>query len=104
MKPQSSDAMRLDAVAEITWFELVHASGLPEGEVRELVQYGALVPRDPAAPTWTFEARSLVLVRTASRLRREYELDAHGVSVVLGYVERIADLEAQLRDLKARLG
>jgi hypothetical protein len=104
MTPQTSEAVRLDAVTEITCVELVNASGLPEDEVRELVQYGALVPRDPAAPTWTFESRSLVVVRTASRLRREYELDPHGVSVVLGYVERIAELESELRALRARRG
>ena len=56
------------------------------------------------APTWTFEARWLVVARTASRLRHDFELDPHGVSVVLGYVERIEQLEAELRALRARLG
>ena len=80
-------------VTEVTWTQLVSASGLPEGELRELVRYGALVPRDPDAPTWTFEARWLVVARTASRLRHDFDLDPHGVSVVLGYVERIEQLE-----------
>ena len=69
----TDDALRLDTVTEVTWTQLVTASGLPEGELRELVQYGALVPTDPAAPTWTFESRWLVVARTASRLRRDFE-------------------------------
>jgi len=53
---------------------------------------------------WTFEARWLVVARTASRLRHDFELDAHGLSVVLSYVERIEALEAELRRLRAQLG
>jgi chaperone modulatory protein CbpM len=98
------DAMYLDAIAEVTWTQLVSASGLPESELRELVRYGALVPRDPDASTWTFEARWLVAAKTASRIRHDFELDAHGVSVVLSYVERIERLEAEIRALRAQLG
>ena len=82
--------MYLDAIAEVTWTQLVSASGLPESELRELVRYGALVPQDPDAPTWTFEARWLAVAKTASRIRHDFELDPHGVSVVLRYLERIA--------------
>ena len=98
------DAVCLDASVEVTWTELVSAAGLPEEELRELVRYGALVPRDPEAPTWTFEARWLVVARTASRIRHDFELDPYGVSVVLGYVERIERLEAEIRALRAKLG
>ncbi len=104
MNPPTDDAVRLDSVTEVTWTQLVSASGMPEIEVRELVHYGALIPRDPDAPVWTFEARWLVVARTASRLRRDFELDTHGVSVVLGYVERIDALESELRRLRAQLG
>ena len=104
MNPSSDDAIRLDSVTEVTWTQLVSACGLPEFEVRELVRYGALIPRDPDAPVWTFEARWLIVARTASRLRRDFELDTHGVSVVLGYVERIDALESELRRLRAQLG
>lgn len=104
MNPSTDDAIRLDSVTEVTWTQLVSASGLPEFEVRELVRYGALIPRNPEAPVWTFEARWLIVARTASRLRRDFELDTHGVSVVLGYVERIDALESELRRLRAQLG
>lgn len=104
MNAPTEDAVRLDSVTEVTWTQLVCASGLPEGELHELVRYGALVPRDPDAPTWTFESHWLVVARTASRLRRDFELDPHGVSVVLSYVERIERLEAEVRTLRAQLG
>jgi hypothetical protein len=98
------DAMQLDAFAEVTWTQLVTAAGLPESELRELVRYGALVPRDPDASTWTFEARWMVVAKKASRIRHDFDLDPHGVSVVLSYRERIEDLEAEIRSLRAQLG
>jgi len=104
MTPPIEDAIYLDAIAEATWTELVNASGIPESELTELVRYGALVPRNPDAPTLTFEARYLAVAKTASRIRHDFELDAHGVSIVLCYVERIERLEAELRALRAHLG
>ena len=104
MNTPIEDALYLDAVTEVTWTQLVSASGLPESEVTELVRYGALVPRDPDAPTWTFEARWLAVAKTASRIRHDFELDPHAVSVVLCYVERIQRLEAELRALRAQRG
>jgi chaperone modulatory protein CbpM len=98
------DAICLDALAEVTFTQLVSASGLPESELAELVRYGALVPYDAVAATWTFEARWIAVARKAARIRRDFELDPHGVSVVLGYLERIGELEAQLRALRAERG
>ena len=44
------------------------------------------------------------MAKTASRIRHDFELDAHAVSVVLCYVERIERLEDELRALRAKLG
>ena len=104
MSTSTEDAMYLDTIAEVTFTQLVTASGLPEGELVELVRYGALIPRDPDAATWTFEARSLAVAKKASHLRHDFELDPHGVSVVLRYLERIAELEEEIRALRARAG
>ena len=104
MNVATDDAVRLDALTEISWTQLVGACAIPEVELRELVAYGVLVPRDPDAPTWTFEAHSLVVARTASKLRHDFELDPHAVSVVLSYLERIEQLRSEIRGLRAQLG
>jgi len=104
MSTPIEDAMHLDTITEVTWTQLLHSSGLPESELRELVRYGALVPRNPDAPVWTFEARWLVVAKKASRIRHDFELDPYGVSVVLSYLERIGRLEEEIRALRAQLG
>ncbi|MET0211337.1 MAG: chaperone modulator CbpM [Burkholderiaceae bacterium] len=94
----------MQQVTEVTFTQLVSASGLTEAELTELVRYGALSPRDPGAAPWTFEARWIFTARKASRLRRELDLDPHGVSIVMSFLERIEGLEAELRSLRARAG
>jgi hypothetical protein len=94
----------MNDMTEVTFTQMVMASGLSESDVRELVRYGALVPRNPDDAAWTFETRWMFVARKASRLRREFELDAHGVSVVMSFLERIESLEAELRAVRAQLG
>jgi chaperone modulatory protein CbpM len=69
-----------------------------------MVSYGVLTPLGSDTATWTFTMRSLVIVRKAQSLQRDFELDTHAVTVVLRYLERIEALEAQVRSLRAQLG
>jgi chaperone modulatory protein CbpM len=96
------DALWLDERSALSLAELAELSGLPEGELRELVDYGALAPLEPAAASWTFSARWVVVARRARRLRDDFDIDTHALGVLLGFVERIEALEAQLRALRAQ--
>ena len=96
------EALRMDDDAALSYDELVAASGMPEGAVREMVSYGVLTPRGADTTTWTFTMRSLVVIRKAQRLQHDFELDTHAVTVVLRYLERIEALEAQVRALQAQ--
>ena len=83
--------------------ELADCSGWSEAEITELVEYGALIPAEASAERWVFGIRSITVARTAFRLHKDYELDPHGVAVLLGYIDRIRDLEEQLCALRAKL-
>jgi len=104
MQLEIAEAVSLDERGVLTLGQLVELSDLPEEELRALVDYGSLAPIDPAAAAWTFTASWVVVARTASRLRRDFELDAHSLSVVLRYAQRVDALEAELRALRARVG
>jgi chaperone modulatory protein CbpM len=101
MNIETCEALRVDERGEISWAQLLEMSGLTEAELTELVDDGALVPVDPAAPSWSFATYSVVIARTAGRLYRDFDLDAHGLAVVLRFVARIEELERQLRALRA---
>jgi len=104
MKLDVAEALDMDERGVLTLSQLVEVSELSEAELRALVDEGALTPVDPSAPSWTFTASWIVVARTAGRLRRDFELDAHSLSVVLRYAQRVDALEAELRALRARLG
>ena len=73
--------------------------------MRELIEHGALAPTDPRSTEWTFTGNCVVTVRTARRLRSDFDLDPHALALALAlaFVSRIGALEAELRELRAQL-
>lgn len=102
MKVELTDAQWLSEHAEVSVEELAELSGLSPELLRELVDYGALVPTNFQSAQWSFTADCVVAVRTVSRLREDFDLDANALSVALTLIERIHGLEAQLRDLQTQ--
>jgi len=88
---------------ELSLAELCELSGLSEAELRALVDCGAIAPTDSDARDWTFGADRLVVARSAFRLRRDFELDSQGLALAVALLERVRDLEEQLRGLRARI-
>ncbi len=100
---KTGQAMWLHERLELALEELCELSGLSETELRELVDYGVLAPIDPDAQRWAFGADRLVVARSARRLRQDFDLDPHAVALVVALLERVRDLEEELRHLRARL-
>lgn len=88
---------------ELALAELIELSGLSESEVRELVEYGVLTPTETSATHWVFTVQAIAVARTARRLGEDFELETHGVALLLAYLDRIHDLEAELCALRAQL-
>jgi hypothetical protein len=103
MSANLTESTWLDAHCEVSLAELAQVSGLAEAELRELVEYGALVPANPREPRWTFGGECVVTVQTAQRLRESFDLDPNALSLALGFLGRIRALEAELRALRAQL-
>jgi chaperone modulatory protein CbpM len=101
MAIERDDALWLHAQATVSIVELAECSGLTVATLRELVEFGAFAPADPAAPEWVFSGDSVARARTAARLREDLELETEALALVLSLLDRIEGLEAQLRYLKA---
>ena len=100
---EERDIVWLHAEREVTIADLSESCGLPEEVLRELVEYGALQPRDPGSEEWCFGAECVVALRTAARLRADLELETPAMALVLAFLERIQRLEARIRSLDAEL-
>ncbi len=93
----------LDAREVVTRAELSRACGLSEAEVTELVDYGALRAAPGAGEEPVFSAECLPVLRRATRLRRDLDLDLFTVALLLQYLDRIEVLERQVRSLRAQV-
>ena len=103
MRVELTEMFWLDEHHELSLQELAELSGLPEPEIKALVDCGAIAPVDPDAATHRFSAHWIVVARTATRLRNDFELDAQGLAVALTLLDRVHELEARLRDIEAQL-
>jgi chaperone modulatory protein CbpM len=103
MRIELTDALWLNEQQELSVTQLAELSGLSEAEIHALVDYGAIAPIDPAAAQRTFDAQCIVVARTACRLRDDFDLNTQGLAVALTLLDRVHDLEVELRDLRARL-
>ena len=100
MEIERIDAVWLEKQGEISVAGLAQLSGLSEAELRELVDCGALVPTNPDEVQWTFGGHCVVIVQTAGRLRRDFDLDPQALALALTLIGRIHDLETELRKLR----
>ncbi len=107
MKIEIADAQSLNERTIVTLEELVELSGLSSELLIKLVDYGALAPVEPQHETrpaqWRFSSECVVAVRTVSRLRGDFDLDANALSVALLLLERIRVLETRLQALQCQL-
>ena len=81
------------AIHEITLIEMAESCGLPEDDVRELVEMGVV----------SVDAHCLIRLRKATRLQRDFELDPHAVGLLLAFLQQIDELEMRVRELSAQV-
>lgn len=95
------DVSWLDPQRRVALAELARLSSFTLAELDELVEDGTLVPLlgEPGHAN-QFNASWAGPLSEAARLRSERGLDLAMVSLLLGYLQRIAHLEHQLRALQ----
>jgi len=84
--------------------ELADACALSQGELEELIEYGALAPIASQHSEPLFALEWMQPLRTAGKLRRDYDLDLFVVVIVMDYLRRITALEARVQTLQAQAG
>jgi len=106
MSSSFRDQTLLTEQMEVALEELAQASGLSAHEIVELVEYGVFEPVSgisAGASAWRFSARAIVMGRRASRLKADFDLSVSALSLVLTYLQRIEEMEAELARLRAQL-
>ena len=102
MTAESTQAQWLHEPTEISIEQLAELAGVSRELLRELVDFGVLIPTNIQSEHWTFTPDCIMSVRAAGRLQTDFDLDTNSLSVALGLMERIRTLEAQLRELQSQ--
>ena len=83
--------------------ELAQLSGMSTSQLDELVEYGALSAWGPHTAERQFQVECIAPLRTAGKLRQDFDLDMIAVALLMDYVQRIDRLEEQVRQLQAQV-
>lgn len=103
MPQDPSDYASLDASTTITLTELAQCCGLSATELEELVDYNALAPLAVTATERTFSAHWVMPLRTAARMRLDFDLDVFTMAILLGQLIQIDVLQRQVQSLMAQI-
>nr|WP_275401577.1 chaperone modulator CbpM [Wenzhouxiangella limi] len=80
--------------------DICRICGLEVEELRQWIEEGVAEPRSIEARQWRFSARQLRRVRVGRRLRRDLEIDARALPVVLDLIEEVETLRQRVRLLE----
>lgn len=103
--------MRSD-LEQFEWLDVHGTVGAPElaricnltlPELDELVDYGLLTPVAASGPQRVFSAACVPSLREASALRSRFDLELFVLGLVFSQLQRISDLEREVRTLHAHL-
>lgn len=83
--------------------ELCQSTGIMQDELIEVVGLGVIVPLEPAAMVWVFDADALICLKRARRLQHELDLDWSGVAMTLTLLERVEQLKKENEQLRRQL-
>ncbi|MDB5785868.1 chaperone modulator CbpM [Caballeronia mineralivorans] len=104
MSAPLSDSIWLNEVDLCPLAHLAEVSGLSIEEIEDLVDTDVIKPVEAGSQTPMFQLRYVVTVKTARRLRDDFELDRQGLALALSLLQRIDELQAEIHATKARLG
>jgi chaperone modulatory protein CbpM len=102
MPQDPTEFFSLDASATITLSELAECCGLSAAELDELVDYNALVPLT-SVPERAFSAQWVTPLRSAVKMRVDFDLDVFTVAILLGQLVQIERFEREVQSLQALL-
>jgi chaperone modulatory protein CbpM len=102
MKIDVSEMVWLDDQGVCTAEQLIEVSGLSAQEFDELVTNSVIVPVDRVTTPPVFALHQITTARIARRLRDDFELDRHGLTLALTLMRRIEALEQELNKVRAR--
>lgn len=91
----TTEHLRPDDTGVMSIPDFARIAGLPEQDVRELLDDQLLAPGQ-------IDLRSALALREAVRLQHDFDLDLFSTGLLAGYIRRVAQLQAEIDQLRAQ--
>lgn len=91
----TTEHLRPDDTGVMSIPDFARIAGLPEHDVRELIDDELLAPGQ-------INLRAALALREAVRLRRDFDLDLFSTGLLAGYIRRITELQTEIDQLRAQ--
>ncbi len=102
-RERDSNAVQLsetETVREVSFEELCTICHITPDFVIELVAYGTIEPHGNSASSWRFDSEQLHIIRTATRLHHDLEVNHAGIALAIDLLQQVEDLQSELAILK----
>lgn len=99
MTAQSSNAIWPEMADTLGLADLAVACAMSSDDLEELVEFGALLPLSSPTMEPVFSIGCMTALRTAEKLRRDYDLDLFAMVIIMDFLQRIERLELQVKSL-----
>lgn len=86
----------------IEFNEVCDAAGITTETLVEIVEQGIVEPESPQQP-WCFPVDAVPLIRRATRLKYDLDIDWPGIALAIDILSELDDLRAENSRLKQRL-
>ena len=96
MNTQLADSLWLNEADVCRIEHLAEVSGLSIEEIVDLIDNGVITPAQENVQPPSFQLTAILTVKTARRLRDDFQLDRHGMTLALTLLRRISELENEL--------
>ncbi len=87
----------------VIWAQFIELTGIHPTRLGELVELGWICPDRQGEDCYLFHPRDVYRVSKLERLCRDFELPAVAGTIIVDLLERIDDLDRQVRDLRRLL-
>lgn len=84
--------------------EFTRITGMSTEVLVEIVEEGIVEPGGENPENWRFDTQMLCVVKKASRLHDDLDIDWNGIALVLELLDRMQTLHMENESLRQRLG
>ena len=96
--------MRTETTIQFNIQEFTRITGMNTDVLYEIIEEGIIEPGGERPEDWQFDTHMLTVVKKATRLHYDLDIDWTGIALVLDLLDRMQSLRMENETLRQRLG